>query len=184
MSGHNKWSKIKHKKGAADAKKSKVFSRLSKLITAESKRVNGDMTSPGLITVIEAAKKENMPKENIERAVKKGTEKDTLAMDSVTYEAYGPGGCAIIIEALTDNKNRTAAEIRFILNKNGGFELAAQGSALWAFTKQGAEWIPNSTIDLSDEDGAKYGDLIDAFDENEDVQGVYTNVNDEGGEDE
>lgn len=179
MSGHNKWSKIKHKKGAADAKKSKVFSRLSKLITSESKKVNGDMTSPGLITVIEAAKKENMPKDNIERAVKKGTEKDTLAMDAVTYETYGPGGCAIVIEALTDNKNRTAAEIRHILTKNGGYELAAQGSALWAFTKNGTEWIANSKIDLGDEDGEKYGNLLDALEENEDVQGVFTNVNDE-----
>jgi len=178
MSGHNKWSKIKHKKGAADAKKSKVFSRLSKLITSESKRVNGDITSPGLITVIEAAKKENMPKENIERAVKKGTEKDTLSMDSVTYETYGPGGCAIIIEALTDNKNRTAAEVRHILAKNGGYELAAQGSALWAFSKVGGEWIPNSKMELSEDDGEKYGTLLDLLEENEDIQGVYTNVND------
>jgi transcriptional/translational regulatory protein YebC/TACO1 len=108
MSGHNKWSKIKHKKGAEDAKRSKIFSRLSKMITNESKKANGDVSSPGLATAIESAKKENMPKDTIERAVKKGTDNDTASMDSVTYEAYGPGGCAIIIEGLTDNKNRSA----------------------------------------------------------------------------
>ena len=127
MAGHNKWSKIKHKKGAEDAKKSKIFSKLSKLITMESKKANGDTSSPGLATVIETAKKENVPKDTIERAVKKGTDVNTAAMNPVTYEAYGPGGCAIVIEGLTDNNNRTAAEIRHILSKQGGFELAAQG---------------------------------------------------------
>lgn len=177
MAGHNKWSKIKHKKGAEDAKRSKVFSRLSKLITAESKKANGDVNSPGLATVIESAKKENMPKDTIERAVKKGTDSDTVAMDPVTYETYGPGGSAVIIEALTDNKNRTAAEVRATLSKQGGYELAAQGAASWAFTKDGQEWKANSTIDLSEEDQEKLGNLIDALEENEDVQGVFTNVN-------
>lgn len=176
MSGHNKWSKIKHKKGAEDARKSKVFSRLSKLITVESKKAGGDVNSPGLATVIESAKKENMPKDTIERAVKKGTDNDTLAMDAVTYETYGPGGSAIVIEALTDNKNRTAAEIRHTLVKTGGYELAAQGAALWAFKKVGPDWAPNTTVDLSEEDQGKLGDLIDALEESDDVQGVYTNV--------
>ena len=175
MSGHNKWSKIKHKKGAEDAKKSKIFSRLSKLITLESKLANGDVNSPGLATVIESAKKENMPKDTIERAVKKGTDSDAAAMDPVTYETYGPGGCAIIIDGLTDNKNRAAAEIRHLLSKKG-YELASPGSASWAFTKTGMEWTPSTTVQLSDEDKDKLGILIDAIEENEDVQGVYTNV--------
>jgi transcriptional/translational regulatory protein YebC/TACO1 len=100
MAGHNKFSKIKHKKAATDAAKSKVFSRLSKLITAESKKCNGDVNSPSLAQAIESAKKENMPKDTIERAIKKGTDSDTAAMDQMTYESYGPGGSAIIIEGL------------------------------------------------------------------------------------
>ena len=175
MSGHNKWSKIKHKKGAEDAKKSKVFSKMSRLITAESKRVGGDTSSPTLATIIETAKKENMPKDTIERAVKKGIESGTLAMDRVTYEAYGPGGVAIVIEALTDNRNRTAPELRHILSKRG-LELAAPGAATWAFTKQGNEWVANQTMDLSDEDLESLSDLVDALEENDDVQDVFTNA--------
>jgi YebC/PmpR family DNA-binding regulatory protein len=175
MSGHNKWSKIKHKKGAEDARKSKIFSKLSKLITAESKKANGDVNSPSLATVIEAAKKENMPKDTIDRAVKKGTDKDAVAMDSVTYETYGPAGVAIIIEALTDNKNRTAAEVRHLLSKSG-YELAAPGAASWAFSKNGTEWVPNSTTPIEEKDGEKLGNLIDALEELEDVQAVFDNA--------
>lgn len=175
MSGHNKWSKIKNKKGAEDAKRSQVFSRLSKFITNESKKVNGLVTSPGLAAAIESAKKENMPKDTIERAVKKGTDSGTASLESVTYEAYGPGGCAIIIEALTDNKNRSAAEIRHTLSKSN-LELAAPGSASWAFSKQNGEWVANTTIDLSDEDLEKLSNLVDKLEESEDVQGVFTNV--------
>lgn len=174
MSGHNKWSKIKRQKGDADAKRSKVFSRLSRLLTNESKKVGGNMTSPSLITIIETARKENMPKDSIERAIKKGTDSGTSEMFPVTYEAYGPGGVALIIEALTDNKNRTAAEIRHTLSK-AGLELAAPGAAAWAFGRQGQEWIASTTVDISEEDGEKLGNLLDTLDENDDVQGVYTN---------
>lgn len=176
MSGHNKWSKIKHKKGAEDARKSKIFSRLSKMITVESKLANGDVNSPSLATAIEAAKKENMPKDTIDRAVKKGTDTDAASLEPVIYETYGPGGSAIVIDGLTDNKNRSAAEIRHALSKLG-YELAAPGAALWAFSKDGMEWKANSTIDLSEDDQEKLGKLIDAIEEIEDVQGVYTNVN-------
>lgn len=175
MAGHNKWSKIRHKKGAEDAKRSKVFSKYSKLITAESKKANGDTSSPSLATVIEAAKKENMPKDTIERAVKKGTESGTVAMDPVTYESYGPGGCAIIIEGLTDNKNRSAAEVRHALSKQN-LELAAQGAASWAFTREGMSWTPNSTVELSDEDIEKLERIVEALEEIEDVQEVFVNV--------
>jgi YebC/PmpR family DNA-binding regulatory protein len=175
MSGHNKWSKIKRKKGTEDARKSQVFSRLSKLITNESKKCNGHVSSPGLATAIEAAKKENMPKDAIERAVKKGTETNTAAMEAVTYETYGPGGVALVIDALTDNKNRTGPEIRHLLSKLG-YELAAPGSALWAFTRQNGEWVANTTVDLSESDQEKLGDLYDSLDEHDDVQGVYTNA--------
>jgi len=175
MSGHNKWSKIKHKKGASDAARSKVFSRLSKLITVESKLANGDVSSPSLATAIESAKKENMPKDTIDRAVKKGTDKDAASLDAVMYEAYGPGGSAIIIESLTDNKNRAAAEVRHALSKQG-LELAAPGAASWAFTKEGAVWTPNSTLDLSDDDLEKLSKVVDEIEEIEDVQEVFTNV--------
>ncbi len=175
MSGHNKWSKIKNKKGAEDAKKSTVFSKLSKQIISESKRNNGDVNSPGLATAIEAAKKENMPKDTIERAIKKGTDKNTADLESVTYEAYGPGGAGIIIEGLTDNKNRTAAEVRHILSKKG-FEMSAPGSASWAFAKEGTEWNPTNTVPISEDDSSKLGDLIDELEELEDVQGVFTNA--------
>lgn len=175
MSGHNKFSKIKHKKAASDAAKSKVFSKMSKLIIMESKKANGDVTSPGLATAIENAKKENMPKDTIERAVKKGADNDTATMDPVTYECYGPGGSAIVIEALTDNKNRTAAEIRHILSKNG-LELAAPGAASWAFTKDGTDWVPNQTMPLSEEDKEKLENLIETLNENDDVNDVFTNA--------
>jgi YebC/PmpR family DNA-binding regulatory protein len=175
MSGHNKWSKIKHKKGATDAKRSNLFSKLSRLIIAESKNSNGDLTSPSLIAAIDAAKKENMPKDTIERAVKKGTDKDTASLEEVTYEAYGPGGCAIVMEGLTDNKNRIAAEVRHLLSKKG-IEIAAQGAASWAFTKVGAKWTPNTTIAISEKDGEKLGVLIDELDELEDIQEIFTNA--------
>ncbi len=175
MSGHNKWSKIKNKKGAEDAKRSKIFSKISRLLTTESKRANGDTTAPSLIALIERAKKESVSKELIERAVKKGTDKDTLSMDPVTYEAYGPGGCAIIIEGLTDNKNRTAGEVRHILSKKG-LELAAQGAALWAFSKVDGDWVANQTMEISAEDGEKLGEIIDTLEELEDIQDVFTNA--------
>ena len=175
MSGHNKWSKIKHKKAATDAAKSKVFGKFSRLIAVESKKCGGDVNSPGLRSVIEQAKAVSMPGSNIEKAIKKGAGGDTGNMEEVMYEAYGPGGCAIIITGLTDNKNRTSAELRHILSKVGA-ELAAQGSASWAFTKEGNEWIPNSTVPLSDADGEKLTNIIEALEENDDVQNVYTNA--------
>lgn len=175
MSGHNKWSKIKHKKGASDAKRSNLFSKLSRLIIAESKAANGDLTSASLIAAIDSAKKENMPKDTIERAIKKGADKDTLAMDPVTYEAYGPGGTALIIEGLTDNKNRTAAEIRHLLAQQN-IEIAAQGAASWAFTREGQNWIPTSTVEINEADGEKLGKLIDNLEELDDVQEVFTNA--------
>ena len=175
MAGHNKWSKIKHKKAVTDAQKSKIFGKLARLISVESKKANGDVNAPGLRAAIEKAKKENMPNDNIERAIKKGTGGDADQMFPVLYEAYGPGGCAIIIEGLTDNKNRTSAEIKHILSKNG-LSLAAQGSATWAFEKNGEEWVPKTMSPISDEDKEKLEKLIEALEENDDVQEVYTNA--------
>jgi transcriptional/translational regulatory protein YebC/TACO1 len=121
------------------------------------------------------AKKENMPKDTIDRAVKKGTDAGTTALDSITYEAYGPGGCALIIEVLTDNKNRAAAEVRHSLSKSG-YELATPGAAAWAFERNNMEWAPTTTIGLSESDGDKLGDIIDNLEDLDDVQNIYTNA--------
>jgi len=175
MSGHNKWSKIKHKKAATDGVKSKIFSRYSKLITMESSKVNGDVTSPSLANVIERAKKESMPKDNIERAVKKGTESDAKNLIEVVFETYGPGGTAILISSITDNNNRTAPEIKNLLHK-AGFELAAPGSASWAFTKTEDGYSPASPLKLSEADSEKLDGLIEALEAHEDVEAVYTSA--------
>jgi YebC/PmpR family DNA-binding regulatory protein len=175
MSGHNKFSKIKHQKAATDAKKSQVFSKYSRLITSESKKVKGDINSPSLTVIIEKARKENMPKDVIERAVKKGTESGAGSMESITYEAYGPGGSAIIIEALTDNRNKAAQEVKFILSKNGS-SLAGIGAASWAFEKKDREWLPKTTVNLEDADIEKLEKLVDELEANEDVQAVFTNA--------
>lgn len=175
MAGHNKWSKIKHKKAATDAQKSKVFGKLARLIAVESKLAGGDVNSPGLRAAIEKAKKENMPSDNIDRAVKKGAGGDALQMEAVLYEAYGPGGCALIVEGLTDNKNRSSAEIKHILSKNG-LALAGQGSASWAFEKTNGEWEPKTMAPISDEDKEKLEKIIEELEENDDIQDVYTNA--------
>jgi YebC/PmpR family DNA-binding regulatory protein len=175
MSGHNKFSKIKHKKASTDAKKSKVFSRYSKLITVESKKCNGDINSAGLARAIELAKKENVPKDVIEKAVIKGTDASAASLDTVMYEVYGPGGSAIIITALTDSKNRTAAEMRHLFSKVG-YELATPGSALWAFTKTDEGFVAQAPLELSEEDMQKMVNIYDQLDEHDDIQNIYTNV--------
>jgi YebC/PmpR family DNA-binding regulatory protein len=174
MSGHNKWSKIKNRKAVTDAQKSKIFTKMVRLLTVEAKKAQGNVNAPGLAAAIAKARGENMPNDNIERAVKKGAT-DPASMDAITYEAYGPGGCAMIIEALTDNRNKAAQEIKHILSLNET-ELAGMGAATWAFEKTHEGWIPKTTVTLGDEDGAKLGALIDALEENEEVQAVYTNA--------
>ncbi len=175
MSGHSKWSQIKRQKGAEDAKKSKIFGKLGSLIATETRNSKVDQTAPGLRAIIEKAKKENMTKDTIDRAIKKGMGGETDEREELTYEAYGPGGCALIIEAFTGNRNKAAQEIKFILSKNGG-SLAAQGAAAWAFTKGEEGWEPANTIPLSDEDGAKLSALIEELEGNDEVQDVYTNA--------
>ena len=175
MSGHNQWSQIQRQKGAADSNKSKVWGKLAKRIAVESKKANGDVTLPGLRTIIETAKKENMPKDSIDRAIAKGTSKDAAALDAITYETYGPGGCAIVIDALTDSRNRTAQEIKHLLSELG-LALASQGSALWAFEKTAEGYTPKTTVPLSVEDDEKLMQILEKIDAYDDVQGVYTNA--------
>ena len=177
MSGHNKWAQIKHKKAITDAKKSKIFSKLVRFIAVEAK-LSGGKESPGLRVAIEKAKKVNMPKDIIEKAVKKASE-PSAQMDSITYEAYGPGGVGIIIETLTDSKNRTAQDIKHILTKNS-FALGGIGSVAWSFSKEktpeGMIWKPNMLTPVSDEDLELLDKLVDELEENDDVQDVYTNA--------
>lgn len=175
MGGHNKWSQIKRQKGAADSNKSKVWGKLAKRIAVESKQAKGDVTLPGLRAIIETAKKENMPKDSIERAIAKGIAKDAAELEAITYETYGPGGCAIVIEALTDSRNRTAQEIKHILSENG-LVLASQGSALWAFEKTAEGYTPKTTVPLSAEDDEKLMQILEKIDAYDDVQEVYTNA--------
>ncbi len=175
MAGHNKWSKIKHKKAATDAKKSKIFGKYARLISVEAKKCGGDVNSPSLKMAIDRAKKENMPSENIERAIKKASEVNDA--QEVLFEAYGPGGCGILITALTDNNNRTSPEIRHLLT-GFGTTLATPGSVSWNFTKnkETGEWTPQTTVPLSEEDGEKLGNIIDALEEHDDVQEVYVSA--------
>jgi len=177
MSGHNKWSQIKQKKGVTDAKKSKIFSKLVRYINVEAK-LSGGKDSPGLRAAIGKARKVNMSNDVIERAVKKASE-SSAQIDSITYEAYGPGGVGIMIETLTDSKNRTVQDIKHILVKNN-FELASIGSVAWSFlkekTSEGMIWKPNMFIPVSDTDLELLDKLVDELEELDDVQDVYTNA--------
>lgn len=138
MSGHSKWSSIKHKKGAADAKRGKIFTRLIREITVAARMGGGDPTgNPRLRAAIAAAKAENMPKENIDRAVKKGTgELEGTSYEESSYEGYGPGGVAVLVDCLTDNKNRTVAEVKYLFERHGG-NLGEPGCVAWMFDKKG-----------------------------------------------
>lgn len=147
MSGHSKWSSIKHKKGAADAKRGKIFTKLIKEITVAARMGGGDpAANPRLRTAIAAAKAENMPKDNIERGIKKGTgELEGVTYEESSYEGYGPGGAAVLVESLTDNKNRAVADIRHIFNKNGG-NLGENGCVAWMFDKKGYIAVEKSAV--------------------------------------
>ena len=151
MSGHSKWSSIKHKKGATDAKRGKVFTRIIKELTVAARVGGGDPDSnPRLRTVVADAKAANMPADNIKIAIRRGTgEEPGVSYEEATYEGYGPGGAALMLETLTDNKNRTVSEIRHLLSKHGG-NLGETNSVAWMFTKQGYILIEKSKVD---EDG-------------------------------
>jgi YebC/PmpR family DNA-binding regulatory protein len=148
MSGHSKWHTIKHKKGATDAKRGKVFTRIIKELTVAARSGGGDPEmNPRLRTVVADAKANNMPRENIDRAIRRGTgEEPGVTYDEITYEGYGPGGVALMIETLTDNKNRTVGEIRHMLGKHAG-NLAAENSVAWMFSRKGQVLVEKGKID-------------------------------------
>ena len=148
MSGHSKWHTIKHKKGAADAKRGKIFTRVIKELTVAARNGGGDPNmNPRLRTIIAEAKAANMPRENIERAIRRGTgEEPGVSYEEITYEGYGPGGVAILIQVLTDNKNRSVGEIRHLLGKYNG-NLAAENSVAWMFSRKGQVYVEKDKAD-------------------------------------
>jgi YebC/PmpR family DNA-binding regulatory protein len=148
MSGHSKWSSIKHKKALKDARRGKLFTKLIKEITVAARMGGGDVNAnPRLRTAVIAARQNSMPTDNIERAIKKGAgELEGVTYDEVTYEAYGPGGVAILVQALTDNRNRTVAELRSILQKHGG-NLGSAGAVAWMFQKRGLITVDRAGVD-------------------------------------
>ena len=158
MSGHSKWSSIKHKKAAADAKRGKQFSKLARAIIVAARDGGGDVEgNPNLATAVQKAKEASMPKDNIQRAIDRGTgaSADADAIEQILFEGYGPGGAAILVEALTDNRNRTTADVRLAFTKHNG-SLGEPGSVAWIFEKRGVVTV----------DGARYGedDMIAAID--------------------
>jgi YebC/PmpR family DNA-binding regulatory protein len=217
MSGHSKWSSIKHKKGAADAKRGKLFSKLSRAIIVAAREGGADPEGNAtLATAIQKARDNSMPKDNIERAIARGagTSSDGEAYEHITYEGYGPSGVALFVEALTDNRNRTASDVRHIFTKNDG-SLGESGSVAWLFERKGVILVAESvdedeltlaaaeggaedvvregssfevisapdltmlaktTVAIEDETSAKkLLRLLDALEENDDVQDVYAN---------
>ncbi len=169
MAGHSKWSQIKHKKSAQDAKRGKLFTKLIREIMVAARIGGGDPAgNPRLRAAIDAAKSANMPKDNIERAIKKGTgELEGVSYEEVTYEGYGPGGVAVLVEAMTDNRQRTVADVRHIFAKRGG-NLGEPGSVAWMFEKKGVIVVEKEEIDedklmdIALEAGAE--DLVDQGD--------------------
>ncbi len=147
MSGHSKWATIRHKKGAADAKRGKIFTRLIKEVMVAARMGGGNQDgNPRLRAAVLAAKAENMPKENIDRAIKKGTgELEGVNYEEITYEGYGPAGVAVLVDIMTDNRNRTASEVRHIFSRNNG-NLGEAGCVSWMFNKQGSILVDKKTM--------------------------------------
>jgi YebC/PmpR family DNA-binding regulatory protein len=181
MSGHSKWTQIKHQKAATDAKKSKIFGKIARAITIVAREKGPDpATNSSLRVMIETARAANMPQDNIERAIKKGSgDAGGIALQEFTYEAYGPGGVALIITGITDNNNRTSNEIKHLLSQYEA-KWASPGSVLWAFQKKDGVWeaLPYSQLELAPHDSEALFKLMGALDEHDDVQEVYANDKD------
>jgi len=174
MSGHSKWSQIKHQKGVADQKKGQIFSKLAKKIAIAARDGAEPAANYKLQSVIEEARSFNMPKENIDRAIKKATKKGAAALDRIMVQAMGPASVAIIIEAITDNRNRTIGEIKNILVKNGT-KMVPENSLNWMFDKN---WTPHNPIDISDQNQrTKLEKLFTELDDQDDVENIYSNAN-------
>jgi len=174
MSGHSHWAGIKHKKEITDQKRAKIFSKLLKAISAAAKSEPNPDFNPRLRTAIATARAASVPADNIERAVKKAAE--TKDLEELVFEAYGPGGSAILVEALSDNRNRTVQEIKTILKEHNG-KWAESGSVQWAFEKTHDGWNAKFPLAVPEEDKNQLIKLLESIEENDDVQNVYTNAN-------
>ena len=174
MSGHSKWSQIKHKKGLSDQKRGQVFSKLAKKISIIAKKGVDPSSNYQLQSAINEARAVNMPKDNIDRAIKRAIDKDVVAFNEVIIQAMGPSGIAIIIESITDSPNRTVSEIRNILTKND-IKVVPESSLNWMFD---SEKNPIAPLDASPETLAKLDNVFQELDSNDDVENVYTNLND------
>src|SRR5215204_5695137 len=206
MSGHSKWSTIKRKKGAADAKRGALFGKLSRAISVAAREGGGDPEmNPALHLAVQKAREANMPNDNIQRAIDKGTGAgaDAETFERITYEGYAPGGVAVLVEVLTDNRNRAASDVRYVFSKNGG-KLGTSGSVAYLFERKGVILVPKDSVDedelmeLALKAGVEFENaeitmqpqnsidldantakqtlrLIDALEENDEVQEVYAN---------
>lgn len=168
MSGHSKWSQIKHKKALTDKKRGQIFSKLARLITLAAKKGTDPKANPGLAQIIDQARAANMPGNNIERAIKKVSDKDQAQLEELTIEALGPSGVALKIRAITDNRNRTMAEIKKILSDNDS-KLVQPGSVSWMFgQKVAVDPVAQAKIDK----------LFEALDDQDEVEDVISNLSD------
>jgi len=180
MSGHSHWAGIKHKKGAKDAKRGVLFSKLLAAVSIAAKPEPNPQFNPRLRTAIDTAREANVPNDNIERAIKKAAEKNA-SLEELLMEAYGPGGAPLLIEAITDSRNRTISEVKSILGDLGA-KWAEPGSVRWAFspaeqnTRDTARWVSNFNQPISPANKEKLVAIIEALEDRADVQGVYTNV--------
>lgn len=191
MSGHSKWSTIRHKKGAADAKRGKIFTKIIKEIIVSARMGGGDPNgNPRLRAAVAAAKSENMPKDNIERAIKKGTgELEGVSYEEINYEGYGPGGVAVLVDVMTDNRNRAASDVRHIFSRHGG-NMGEAGCVSWMFTKKGSIVFPKGKVSEEDlleaaleagaEDVKDQDDLFEVTTSLEDFAAVKTAFDNQG----
>lgn len=176
MSGHSKWSQIKRQKGITDAKRAQVFAKYAKIVTLAARKGPDPKTNSELRAAVERARSVNMPAENIERAIKKGSGGGEGAnLEAVRFEAYGPEGVGIIIEAITDNNNRTVQEIKHLLAEHNA-KFGAAGSVTWAFEHKDGAWLPKTKISMSEQGAAALDSLLEALDDHDDVQEIYTNA--------
>ncbi len=176
MSGHNKWQQIRHKKGIGDQKKGRIFSKLANKITVTARSGANPVANHKLQAVIDEARTANMPKEKIERAIKRVGDKNAARLEELAIEVVGPESLALIITAITDNKNRIMGEIRNILSEYG-YKIAGQGAVLWMFDKKGREFIPKYPMqNLSKNSQNNLEELLKKLDDNEDIQEVYDNT--------
>ena len=173
MSGHSKWAQIKRKKEASDQKKGQIFSKLANKITIAAKSGTDPAVNYKLQAAIEEARAANMPKENIERAIKRAAEKEAASLSEILIQAIGPASIAVVVKAVTDNKNRTIAEIKNILNKNG-FKMVPENSLTWMFNP---DWSPKNPLEVDDPSiNQKFNQLLEELASNDDVENVYSNL--------